>query len=220
MERYINKTIKGAVFAVPLPKNMQTWAGFCVNVLCYRLGAKKDKNGCTNITDAYAGLGLVVDEKEKYTGQLLFIAGHNNFPGKTLQAITPNVFNETNGEGLEKNEELLQNWLGEWNIEWQAYFNEHSLYGEKLYRYNPDYIVTPGEVLKEYLDAFKLTPEEFALKAGMCVDCFIKVINAQAPITADLALQLHKIFRRPVHFWLNLEEHYQTDLKNVKPGEG
>ena len=49
-------------------------------------------------------------------------------------------------------------------------------------RYDPDYLVLPGEVLEEYLEAFSMTQAELAARTGL----------AKKTINEGLALRLLK----------------------------
>ena len=85
----------------------------------------------------------------------------------------------------------------------------NNVYAEN--RYTPDYLVTPGEVLKEYLAQEKLTQTELAARTGILLKTINEIITAQAAITAGMATKLERVLGRPALFWISLERQYQED---------
>jgi addiction module HigA family antidote len=78
-------------------------------------------------------------------------------------------------------------------------------------KYIPDYLVTPGEVLEEYLGCAGITQASFADRTGLSKKTINEIVKAKAPITAETALRFERILGRPAHFWSNLERLYQED---------
>jgi HTH-type transcriptional regulator/antitoxin HigA len=78
-------------------------------------------------------------------------------------------------------------------------------------QYVPDYLVTPGEVLEEYLDAYGMSQAELAARTGMAKKTINEIIKGKASITSDTALKLERTLGRPAHFWSNMERQYQED---------
>lgn len=76
-------------------------------------------------------------------------------------------------------------------------------------QFNPDYLVTPGEVLEDYLDTLEMTQKELSTRLGLTTKTVNKIINATAPISAKTALGLEYVLGRPAHFWTSLEREYQ-----------
>jgi len=77
--------------------------------------------------------------------------------------------------------------------------------------YTPDYLVTPGEVLEEYLEHTGLTQASLADLTGLSKKTIHEIVNAKAAITAETALKFERTLGRPAHFWSNLERKYQDD---------
>jgi HTH-type transcriptional regulator / antitoxin HigA len=75
----------------------------------------------------------------------------------------------------------------------------------------PDYLVTPGEVLEEYLEDRGMTQAELADRTGLAKKTIDEIIKAKSPITHEAALKLERALGRPAHFWSNLEQQYQDD---------
>ena len=78
-------------------------------------------------------------------------------------------------------------------------------------RFVPDYLVTPGEVLEEYLEDLGMTQAELADRTGLAKKTINEIIKAKSPITPETALKLERTLGRPAHFWSNLERQYQDD---------
>lgn len=77
--------------------------------------------------------------------------------------------------------------------------------------YTPDYLVPPGEVLAEYLDAYGMTQAELADRTGLTKKTINEIIKGKSPITSETALKLERSLGRPAHFWNNLERQFQED---------
>lgn len=75
--------------------------------------------------------------------------------------------------------------------------------------FQPDYTVSPGEILAEYLEAVGMSQRDLALRTGLTPKTINEIVNAKAPITAETALKLERVLGRPAHFWQNLESLYQ-----------
>lgn len=82
-------------------------------------------------------------------------------------------------------------------------------------QYSPDYLVTPGEVLEEYLDSLGMTQAEVATRTGLSQKTINEVIKAKSPITPETALRFERTLGRPAHFWSNLERQYHEDLTRL-----
>jgi addiction module HigA family antidote len=78
-------------------------------------------------------------------------------------------------------------------------------------KYAPDYVVTPGEVLKDYLEFAGLTQSSLAERTGLSKKAINEIIKAKSTITAETALKFERTLGRPAHFWTSLERQYQED---------
>lgn len=81
------------------------------------------------------------------------------------------------------------------------------------YEYNPDYLVPPGEILKDCLETYKLSVSELSIRSGLSVEIINKIINNSTSITPEIATRLESVFLYPKELWLNLEILYQEDIK-------
>ncbi|MFH1913658.1 MAG: HigA family addiction module antitoxin [Pseudomonadota bacterium] len=86
-------------------------------------------------------------------------------------------------------------------------------------RFIPDYLVTPGEVLEEYLEELGMTQAELADRTGLAKKTINEIIKAKSPITPETALRLERTLGRPAHFWSNLERQYQDDRTRLAEKE-
>ena len=80
-----------------------------------------------------------------------------------------------------------------------------------LNQYVPDYLVPPGEVLEEYLEAYSMTQAELSARTGLTKKTINEIIKGKSPITSETALRLERSLGRPAHFWNNLEGQFQED---------
>jgi addiction module HigA family antidote len=78
-------------------------------------------------------------------------------------------------------------------------------------RYIPDYLVTPGEVLEEYIRHAGITQSSLADWTGLSKKTIDEIVKAKSAITAETALRFELTLGRPAHFWNNLERQYQED---------
>lgn len=79
------------------------------------------------------------------------------------------------------------------------------------------FIVAPGEVIKEYLDARGLTQKEVSKRIGVSERHLSKMLNGKTRLTEEMALKLEKLMPDvPASFWLNYEVKYQEYLAREK----
>lgn len=92
--------------------------------------------------------------------------------------------------------------------------------------YKPDYIIPPGEILEDYLEAHGMSQSELADRLGVHKKTVNEIVKAKAPITTEMSLKLEKVFQRPAHFWGNLEAQYRegqaraNEAKRLEEGLG
>lgn len=83
----------------------------------------------------------------------------------------------------------------------------------------PDWIVTPGEIIEENREAYGWTQADLAKRLGRSEKHLNQVINAKAALSPELAESLATVFDTSVGFWLNLETLYQEDLQRQRRRE-
>ncbi len=77
--------------------------------------------------------------------------------------------------------------------------------------YQPDHLVTPGDVIQDHLDSLGMKQIELADRLGMTVKTINEIINGKSPITHETSIKLERVLGRPSHYWNNLESQYQDD---------
>ena len=72
-------------------------------------------------------------------------------------------------------------------------------------QYQPQAVPHPGEMLVDYLEAYDWTQRELSRRSGLTPKTISEICSGKAPISPITALSLENVFRRPAHFWLNLQ---------------
>ena len=86
-------------------------------------------------------------------------------------------------------------------------------------RYQPDYSISPGEILSEALDERGLSQSDLAQRTGRPIKTINEIIQGKTSITPETALQLERVLNIPSKFWLNLETNFQTFIVREKERE-
>ncbi|MGK0440629.1 MAG: addiction module HigA family antidote [Pseudohongiellaceae bacterium] len=81
--------------------------------------------------------------------------------------------------------------------------------------FQPDYAVSPGEVLGVELELRGMTQQELARRTGITPKHIISILKAKSAITPETAIKFERALGMPVEYWLNLEAHYQEILARV-----
>jgi addiction module HigA family antidote len=83
----------------------------------------------------------------------------------------------------------------------------------------PNYVIAPGETLRETLETIGMTQAELAERTGRPKKTINEIITGKAAITAETALQLERVLGIPASFWNNLERNYREALARLKEEE-
>lgn len=75
--------------------------------------------------------------------------------------------------------------------------------------YEPDYAVSPGQVLEDHLDAREMSHAEFARRCGRSPKLISDIIAGKAPVEPRTALQFEKVLGMDAGIWLGIESDYQ-----------
>lgn len=87
------------------------------------------------------------------------------------------------------------------------------------YRYEPDFVLPPGNTLDEVLDSFGMTQAELAKRTGLSTKHINQIVNGAAPITPETALLLERATGVSARTWSNLEVAYRDFLsRQVEEG--
>lgn len=84
------------------------------------------------------------------------------------------------------------------------------------YRFDPDYVVAPGETLKESIDAQGISQVQLAQRTGLTEKTISQIINGIAPITYDTAGKLELVTGVSAKFWNRRELGYREALAQRK----
>ena len=86
-------------------------------------------------------------------------------------------------------------------------------------RYEPDYAVPPGHVLKERLDAQGMTPAELARRCGRSAKLISEIVAGKAPIEPRTALQFERVLGVDAGIWLGIETDYRLQQTRAAAAE-
>ncbi len=78
--------------------------------------------------------------------------------------------------------------------------------------FNPDYVVHPGEVLEEILEARGMQKGEFAKRCGLSAKTVSQIINKKHPVTPGTSLQLERTLGLSADIWNGLDSKYRLHL--------
>src|SRR5438045_9727736 len=81
--------------------------------------------------------------------------------------------------------------------------------------YHPNYVSPPGETLLETLETIGMSQAELAKRMGCPVETINEIIEKNAAITTETALQLEQVLHIQTSFWLNREKHYIAALPSL-----
>jgi len=79
----------------------------------------------------------------------------------------------------------------------------------RLYQYEPDYAVHPGRILKEHLSARDMKQSDLARLCGLSAKHISQIVNGNAPVTPDTAIQLERVLGMSANIWNNLDADYR-----------
>lgn len=82
--------------------------------------------------------------------------------------------------------------------------------------YQPDYLVSPGEILADYLESTNITDHQLAKTSKIPITTIQDIINNRDCITESIAIELERSLGRPAHFWKNLQLNYDEDCNRLK----
>lgn len=80
-------------------------------------------------------------------------------------------------------------------------------------------VVHPGEVLKEELEEFGITPTEFARQIAVPPNRVSQIIAGKRSVSGDTALRLGHWFGVEPQFWMNLQTQFDLAVAGQAIGE-
>ncbi|MBW1896083.1 MAG: ImmA/IrrE family metallo-endopeptidase [Deltaproteobacteria bacterium] len=90
------------------------------------------------------------------------------------------------------------------------------LKAKKLFGFEPDYAVPPGETLKEVMVSLDMTQKGLAIRTGLTVQSLNRIFKGEQPITYETANKLELATGVPSGMWNNLEAQYREQLAKIK----
>lgn len=78
------------------------------------------------------------------------------------------------------------------------------------FEYNDKIAFHPGYYVKEIVDEYGLTQEDFAKRLDTTPKTLSKLINGEQSLSRDMALKLSRLIGNSVTFWLNLQSAYDA----------
>ena len=78
--------------------------------------------------------------------------------------------------------------------------------------FEPDYLVPPGEILEETLQARGMGKQELAERIGRTPKFVSELIAGKAPLSPATAIALEHVLNTPASLWANLETNYRLRL--------
>jgi addiction module HigA family antidote len=92
------------------------------------------------------------------------------------------------------------------------------LTAKKLYGFEPDYAIPPGETLKEVMESLNMSQKELAIRTGLTVQSLNRIFKGNQPISYETANKLELATGIPGCMWKNLEAQYREQLDRLKHG--
>ena len=89
----------------------------------------------------------------------------------------------------------------------------------KYKTFEPNWVVTPGEIISERLEDRNWTQVEFASRLNVSEKHVSQLVNAHVQINASLAQKLSNVLGSSPGYWLKLEALYQADILRAKEAE-
>ncbi len=87
---------------------------------------------------------------------------------------------------------------------------------EKMNGLSPDFIIHPGETIKEVLEERQMNQEELAIRTGFSPKHISEVVNGKRGISPSFAKSLEYVFGMPASFWINLQGIYDKEILEYK----
>lgn len=87
---------------------------------------------------------------------------------------------------------------------------------ERMNGLSLDFIIHPGETIKEILEERQMNQEELAIRTGFSPKHVSEVVNGKKGISPSFAKSLEYVFGIPASFWINLQGIYDKELLEYK----
>ena len=91
---------------------------------------------------------------------------------------------------------------------------------EKMNGLSLDFIIHPGETVKEVLDERGMSQEELAIRTGFSPKHVSEVVHGKKGISPAFAKTLEYVFGMPASFWINLQGIYDREIIEFQEQQG
>ena len=82
--------------------------------------------------------------------------------------------------------------------------------------FDPDWVISPGETLREWIEENNLTVRVTATACNLPVEAVQGVVDAKTRLSPRIAVGLEQGTQIPAYLWLNLERAYRNGLRAGK----
>ncbi len=82
-----------------------------------------------------------------------------------------------------------------------------------------DYVVSPGEILEDFLDSRDLNKQDFATRCGRSAKFISEIISGKAPLNEETAIQFGRVLDTDPLMWVNLESNYRLKIAQQQDAE-
>jgi addiction module HigA family antidote len=87
---------------------------------------------------------------------------------------------------------------------------------KKVFAYEPDYAVPPGETIREQMEHYGWTQQELAVRLKTTVQTLNRIFKGDQVISLDMANRLELVLGASARFWNNLELNYREQLAKLE----
>lgn len=74
--------------------------------------------------------------------------------------------------------------------------------------YKPESVSHPGETVVDYLEFFNWSQRDLARRTGITPKTISEICSGKSSITPHTAILFERVFKRPAHFWLSLQQKF------------
>ena len=89
------------------------------------------------------------------------------------------------------------------------------LKAKKMYPFDPDFAIPPGETLKDVMASLGMSRKELADQTGWTTHIIDRILKGDQPITLEMANRLETTTGVPARLWNNLEVQYREQLEKL-----
>ena len=79
----------------------------------------------------------------------------------------------------------------------------------------PVFATHPGEMIKDELEARKMTQKQLSELTGIKPSVLSETINGKRPLSLNNAVLLEKALGIPTEVWMNLQSKYEIDQAHI-----